>query len=73
MQIAVTEDPNLPEAARIFQETITSLEQNLEETTTTQEREDIIRRISRICKELRALNRIRRLFLRRKQRGDPIC
>ena len=72
MQTAVTEDPNLPEAARIFQETITNLENYLEEATTKHEREDITRRISRICKELQALNRIRRLFLRTKRRDSKL-
>ena len=73
MQTAVTEDPNLLEAARIFQETITNLENDLEEATTTHEREDNNKRLIRIRKELRALNRIRRLYLQRKRRGDPIC
>ena len=73
MWTEVTEDPNLPEAARIFQETIDNLTLDLKEADTAVERDDITRRIRRIKKELTALNRIRRLFLRRKRRGEPIC
>ena len=73
MKIEITEDPNLPKAASIFQETIIHLTSELDTATTDEERNEILQRIKRIRKELQALNRIRRLFLRRKRRGDPIC
>ena len=73
MTNTVYEDPRLEEAAQIFQDTINNLQQDLHTVTTATQREDTEKRIRRIKKELSALNRIRRLFRRRKRRGDPIC
>ena len=73
MNNTVYEDPRLAEAAQIFQDTINNLQQDLHTFTTDTQREDTEKRIRRIKKELSALNRIRRLFRRRKRRGDTIC
>ena len=73
MNNTVYEDPRLAEAAQIFQDTINNLQQDLHTATADTQREDTEKRIRRIKKELSALNRIRRLFRRRKRRGDTIC
>ena len=73
MNNTVYEDPRLKAAAQPFQDTITNLQQDLTTHTTAKQREDTEKRIRILKKELSALNRIRRLFRRRKRRGVPIC
>ena len=73
MKVQVKEDPRLEESERILKDIIVTLKKDLATVTVTSEREKLIKRLKRIRKELSALNRIRRLFLLRKLRGDTVC
>ena len=73
MKIEIKEDPRLPESARILEDIITDLEQQLITTTKKSERETKQKRIKKLKRELQVLNSIRRRFILRKLRGETTC
>ena len=74
MVITIDEPEKFVDAERIFCKLIDSLTLELQDSTLTEtQRYEKSLYLRKVWIELQSMNRIRRLFRRRKLRGTPIC